>query len=114
MRTRTTLITQTCLILKKVGDVFGLLPNISALVLAILINVLELLEGFDDVYVVAEVDDDVFGTGVKKIVEQGQRLEYVPPVLALIVETLVRISIISMNSFLAVRAQSKAEARGQR
>jgi len=46
--------------LQQVGDILRLLSDISALVLAIFVNVLELLESFDNVDVIAKVDDDVF------------------------------------------------------
>ena len=41
---------------------------------AVLVDELELLQGFDDVDVVPEVDDHVFGALVQTVVQNGQTL----------------------------------------
>ena len=60
--------------MKKVGDIFGLLADVGTLVLVIFVDVLELLQGFDDVDVVTEEKDDVLGAGQETIIEDGQSL----------------------------------------
>lgn len=44
------------------------------MVLAILIDVLELLECLDEIDVVAEVDDDVLGASMETVIEKRKRL----------------------------------------
>jgi hypothetical protein len=44
------------------------------LVLAIFIDVLELFKGFDDVDVIAKVNNDVFRASMKKIIENCETL----------------------------------------
>jgi len=53
------LLPQSRLILEQIRNIFGLLPDIGTLVLAVLVDVLELLERLDDVDVVPEIDDHV-------------------------------------------------------
>ena len=53
------LFSQPSIVGEEVGDVFSLLADIRALVLAILVNILELLESLDNVDVITEIDDDV-------------------------------------------------------
>jgi hypothetical protein len=65
---------KAALVYEEIADVLGLLPDVGTLVFAVLVHVLELLEGLDDVYVVAEVDDDVLGALVQTIVEDGETL----------------------------------------
>jgi hypothetical protein len=57
------------LVYEEVADVLGLLPDVGTLAFAVLVDVMELLEGLNDVYVVAEVDDDVLGALVQTIGE---------------------------------------------
>lgn len=70
-------------------------------ILACVVDIDKLFQRLDDVQVVSEVDNNVLRAGVKHIVEQGQclvsdtetfhktHLEHMPPVLALVVQTLV-------------------------
>lgn len=67
-------LTKTTLIKQQASDILRLLAHIGTLVLALFIKVLEFLEGLDDVDVVAEIDDDVFGTLVKAVVKYSETL----------------------------------------
>ena len=60
---------------EEIGDVFGLLTDICALIFAILVNILELLEGLDNVDIVTEIDDDVLSASVQAVIEEGERLK---------------------------------------
>jgi len=75
---RPSLFSQPTVIGEKIGDVFSLLTDICALVLAILVNKLELLEGLDNVDVITEVYDDVLRTSMQAVIEESQRLEQMP------------------------------------
>jgi hypothetical protein len=55
----------------------------------ILIDVLKLPEGLDDVYVLTRPGYDELGAFVKAVVEHLERLKHMPPVLALVVQSLV-------------------------
>jgi hypothetical protein len=59
VRPAATLLTQACLIYEQVGDVLGLLPDVRTLIFAILIDILELLERFDQVDIVSEIYNDI-------------------------------------------------------
>ena len=59
---------------EEVGDVFGFLADVGALVAAVVVDVLELAEGFDHVEVVFAVEDDVLGAGVEEVVEHYEGL----------------------------------------
>ena len=77
---RPSLFSQSSIVGKKIGDIFGLLTDIRALVLAILVDILKLLEGLDNVDVVTEIDDDVLRAGVQTVIEESQRLKQIPRV----------------------------------
>jgi hypothetical protein len=62
-------LTKATLVYEEVADVLGLLLDVGTLVFAVLVDVMEPLEGLNDVYVVAEVDDDVLGALVQTIGE---------------------------------------------
>lgn len=72
---RPSLFSQPSVVGKKIGDIFGLLTDICTLVLAILVDILELLEGLDNVDIVTEVDDDVLRASVQTVIEKSQRLK---------------------------------------
>lgn len=72
---RPSLFPQPGIIGEKIGDVFGLLTDICALVLAILVDVLELLKSLDNVEIVAEIYDNVLRTSVQTVIKQSQRLK---------------------------------------
>ena len=72
---RHSLFPQPGIIGEKIGDVFGLLTDICALVPAILVNVLELLKSLDNVEIVAEIYDNVLRTSVQTVIKQSQRLK---------------------------------------
>ena len=61
---RPSLFSQPRIVGEQIGDIFGLLTDVCALVLAILVDELELLESLDDVEIVAEIYDDVFRASV--------------------------------------------------
>jgi hypothetical protein len=63
-RARAALLPEARLVQQQVRDVLGLLAHVCALVLAELVDVLELAQRLDDVDVVPEVDDDVLRAGV--------------------------------------------------
>ena len=71
---RPSLFSQPCIVGEKVGNVFGLLTYICALVFAVLVNILELLEGLDDVDIITEIDDDVLRASVQAVIEKSKRL----------------------------------------
>ena len=77
---RPSLFSQPSIVGEEVGDVFGLLTDICALVLAILVNILELLEGLDNVDIITEIDDDVLRAGVQTVIEKSKRLKQIPDV----------------------------------
>ena len=68
---RPALFSQPSIVREEIGDVFGLLTDICALVLAILVDILEFLECLDNVYVVAEIDDDVLRASVQTVIEKS-------------------------------------------
>ena len=74
IRAAAAFLAETGLILKEICDILCLLADVSALVLAILIDVLELLECLDEIDVVAEVDDDVLGASMETVIEKRKRL----------------------------------------
>ena len=61
---RPSLFSQPSIVREEIGNVFGLLTDICALVLAILVDILEFLECLDNVDVVTEIDDDVLRASV--------------------------------------------------
>ena len=96
---------RTCFGVAQVGS-----RTVRALILAVLVDVLELLERLDDVHVLPaaggsdsahrstsarlrmrapEVHDDVLAARVEHVVEERERLEDVAPVLSLVVQPLV-------------------------
>ena len=77
MSSRPSLFSQPSIVGEEIGDVFGLLTDICALVLAILVNILELLEGLDNVDIITEIDDDVFRAGVQAVIEKSERLKQI-------------------------------------
>jgi len=107
---RPSLFSQPSVIGEEVGDVFGLLTDVCALVLAILVNILKLLEGLDNVDIVAEIDDDVLRASVQAVIEKSKRLKQilhvsdrpewrwqrythfknVPPILPFVVQSLIQ------------------------
>ena len=107
IRTAAAFLAETGLILEKICDVFCLLADVGALVLAVLVDVLEFLERLDEIDIVAEVDDDILGASMKTVVKECEclqeswvrapescggydaNLEDMPPVLALVVESLI-------------------------
>lgn len=64
MSSRTTFFAQPRLVGKQIGDIFRLLSDVGSLIFAILVHELKFFKGFDNVDVVSEVNDDVFGTRV--------------------------------------------------
>ena len=68
---RPSFFSQPSVVGEQIGDIFGLLTDIGALVLAIFVDVLELLESLDNVDIVAEVYDDVFRACVQAIIKKG-------------------------------------------
>jgi hypothetical protein len=58
--------------LEEVRDVFGFLSDIGTLVFTEFIDVLELLEGLDDVEVVSEIKNDVLRAAVKAVIQNSQ------------------------------------------
>jgi hypothetical protein len=74
---RPSLFSQPSIVGEEVGDVFGLLTDICTLVLAILVNVLELLEGLDNVDIITEIDDDVLRASVQAVIEKSKRLKQI-------------------------------------
>ena len=75
MGPRPSLFPQPGIIGEKICDIFGLLTDICALVLAILVDILELLKSLDNVEIIAEIYDDVFGTSVQTVIKESQRLK---------------------------------------
>lgn len=71
------LFAQPSIVGEKVGDVFGFLADIRALIFAVLVDVLELLEGLDNVDVITEIDDDVLRTGVQAVIKKSEGLKRV-------------------------------------
>ena len=71
MSSRPSFFSQPSIVGEKIGDVFGLLTDICALVLAILVDILELLEGLDNVDVVTEIDDDILRASVQAIIKKS-------------------------------------------
>jgi energy-converting hydrogenase Eha subunit H len=72
---RPSLFSQPSVVGEQIGDIFGLLTDICALVLAILVDVLELLESLDNVDIVTEIDDDVLRASVQTVIEKSKRLK---------------------------------------
>jgi len=68
---RPSFFSQPGIVREEIGDVFGLLTDICALVLSILVDILEFLEGLDNVDVVTEIDDDVFRASVQAVIEKS-------------------------------------------
>lgn len=66
----------------------GLLPNIDALVTSVSIYVLKVSQGLDGVYVLPALLGHALRACFDQVVQQGQRLINVPPVLAVVVEPL--------------------------
>jgi hypothetical protein len=71
------LLSQSSIVGEEVGDFSGLLMDSEASVLAILLDILGLLEGFDNVDILTEIDDDVLRANVQAVVEKSKRLEQV-------------------------------------
>ena len=69
------LFAQPSIVGEEVGDIFGLLTDIRALIFAVLVDVLELLEGLDNVDVITEIDDDVLRAGVQAVIEKSEGLK---------------------------------------
>lgn len=90
VRTGLALVLEPRLVEDETRDVLGLLTDVRALVLTGLVEVLEFLEGLNDVQVLTEVEHAVVAPGVKAVVEEGERFEDMTPVLALVVEPLVK------------------------
>lgn len=63
--------------------------TVLADVAAVLIDILEFAQGFDDVKVLARPGDDELRTLVQAVIEDLERLEHMAPVLALVVQALV-------------------------
>ena len=72
---RPSLFSQPSVVGEQIGDIFGLLTDVCALVLAILVDVLEFLQSLDNVEIVAKIYDDVFGASVQTVIKEGKRLE---------------------------------------
>jgi len=68
---RPSLFSQPSIVREEIGDVFGLLTDICALILAILVDELKLLECLDNVDVVTEIYDDVLRASVQTVIEKG-------------------------------------------
>lgn len=68
---RPSLLSQPRIIGEKIGDIFGLLTDVCALVFAVLVNILELLKGLDNVEIVTEIDDDVLRASVQAVIEKS-------------------------------------------
>ncbi len=62
-----------------------ILTNIATL----LVDVLELAQGFNDIDALPSPRNDQFGTLMKTVVKHLQSLEYVSPILTLVVQSLV-------------------------
>ena len=124
---------QPSIVGEEIGDVFGLLTDICALIFAILVNVLEFLEGLDNVDIVTEIDDDVLRAGVQAVIEEGERLkrsrcvsdrpeqdrkrdahfENMPPVLAFVVQPFIQ-NLHNLNEVVPVRRReglTRSEAK---
>jgi hypothetical protein len=70
------LFSQSSIVGEEVGDSSGLLTDMEALVLGILLGILGLLEGLDNVDILTETDD-VLRANVQAVVEKSKRLEQV-------------------------------------
>jgi len=75
IRAATAFLAETGLILEEICDILCLLADVSALVLAVLVEKLEFLERLNEIDVVAEVDDDVLRASMETVVEQRERLQ---------------------------------------
>jgi hypothetical protein len=75
IRAASAFLTETGLVLEEICDVLCLLPDVGALVLAVLVDVLEFLECLDEIDIVAEIDDDVLRASMETVVEQRERLQ---------------------------------------
>lgn len=73
--------------------------TVLAHVASLLVKVDELAEGADDVNILASPSDAQLGALVKTVVQDFERFEDVTPVLALVVETLVK----HIHDFVEVR-----------
>lgn len=87
---RPPLFPEPTLVRKKVGDVFSFLTNVCALILAILVDILKLLQRLDNIKIVTEIYDDVLRAGVQTVIKDSQRFENVPPVLPFVVESFIQ------------------------
>jgi len=64
-------------------------PTVLADIAPLLVDVLELAQGLDDVDVLARPRDDQLGALVQAVVEHLEGLEHVAPILALVVQALI-------------------------
>jgi len=74
---RPPLFPEPTLVRKKVGDVFSFLTNVCALILAILVDILKLLQRLDNIKIVTEIYDDVLRAGVQTVIKDSQRLKQI-------------------------------------